>query len=57
MLRRIGSLYRNLFRKEVVEGELDEELQSCLEILTQEKIRQRMDLPEAQRQARLELGG
>ena len=56
MLRRIGSLYRNLFRKDVVEGELDEELHSCLEILTQGKLDQAMDAQEARRQARLELG-
>ena len=38
MLQRIGNLYRNLFRKDVVDGDLNKELHSCLEILTQEKI-------------------
>ena len=57
MFQRLSSLYRNLFRKDVVEGDLDKELHSCLEILTQEKIRQGMDSQEARRQARIELGG
>ena len=57
MLQKIGSLYRNLLHKDVVEGELDEELHSCLSTLTRENLRQGMDLPEAERQARLELGG
>ena len=57
MLQRIGNLYRNLFRKDVVDGDLNKELHSCLEILTQEKIRQGMDSQEARRQARIELGG
>jgi putative ABC transport system permease protein len=51
------SLFRNLFSKKQVEQDLDEELQSCLEMLTAEKNESGMSRKEARRQAQLELGG
>jgi predicted permease len=50
-------LFRNLFRKEAVERGLDEELQSALELLTEEKMREGFSPPEARRLAIIELGG
>jgi putative ABC transport system permease protein len=47
----------NLFRKQQVERDLDEELQSCLAILIDEKVAQGMARPEARRQALIELQG
>src|SRR5260221_7896801 len=47
----------NLFRKQQVERELDEELRSCLAILIDEKVAQGMARPEARRQALIELQG
>jgi predicted permease len=55
--RRIISTFRSLFRKEELDRDLDEELASYLELLTAEKVRAGMNLAEAQRAARLELGG
>jgi putative ABC transport system permease protein len=46
-----------LFSKKRVERDLDEELQSCLEMLTAEKIQDGISRQEARRQAQLELGG
>jgi predicted permease len=54
---RLTSLARNLFRKQRAERDLDEELRSYLELLTQEKIKSGMPAEEARRQARIELGG
>lgn len=54
---RLTSLARNLFRKQRAERDLDEELRSYLELLTQEKIKTGMPAEEARRQARIELGG
>jgi predicted permease len=56
-LARLTSLARNLFRKQRAERELDEELRSYLELLTEEKIKRGMPAEEAGRQARMELGG
>ncbi len=39
MPRRILSLFRNLFRKRAVDQELQDELRSSVEVLTQEKIK------------------
>jgi putative ABC transport system permease protein len=57
MPKRILSLFRNLFRKRAVEQELDDELRSSLEVLTQEKMKQGLPQSVAQREALLELGG
>src|SRR5215469_10681851 len=57
ILARVTSLARNLFCKQRVERDLDEELGSYLELLTQDKIKTGMPAEEARRQARIELGG
>src|SRR5215472_10960333 len=54
---RIASFFRNLLRKRAVEQALDDELQSALELLTQEKMKQGLSHLEARRQALIELGG
>ena len=54
---RLKSTLRSLTRKEELDRDLDEELQSYLELLTQEKIEGGMNPEEARREARLELGG
>ena len=54
---RIASCFRNLLRKRAVEQALDDELQSAVELLTQEKVKQGLSHPEARRQALIELGG
>ena len=54
---RISSLLRNLFRKEHVEQELDEEVRAHLGMLVDEKVAAGMSLKEAYRAARIELGG
>jgi len=57
MPKRILSLFRNFFRKRAVEQELNDELRSSLEILTQEKMKQGLSQSEARREALIELGG
>ena len=56
-IARMGSAFRNLFRKTQNDKELDAEVRAYVEILAQEKIREGMTLEEARRAARLELGG
>jgi putative ABC transport system permease protein len=51
------SLLRNLFSSRTVESDLDREVRSNLEMLTEENIRAGMSQAEAQRAARIELGG
>jgi putative ABC transport system permease protein len=51
------SFLRNLFFSRRVEVDLDQELHSHLEMLTEENIRAGMSPEEAQRTARIELGG
>ncbi len=50
---RIGSLWRNLFRRSRVERDLDDELRGYVEQLTQEKIAAGMPPAGAARAARL----
>ena len=57
MRGRIVSLFRNLLRKNAVERALDEELNSSVELLTEEKMKEGLAHPEARRQALMELGG
>jgi putative ABC transport system permease protein len=57
MFAYVNSLFRNLFRKRRTEQDLDEEIRSHLELLTDQKIREGMDCDEARRVARIELGG
>ncbi len=54
---RFLSLLRNLFRKEHLERELDEELHCHLEMLAEEKVAAGLPPEEARREARIELGG
>src|SRR5215467_6129669 len=57
MPTRIVSLFRNLLRKSTVEQALDDELQSSVELLAEEKMKEGLAHSEARRQALLELGG
>ena len=57
MPKRILSLFRNLFRKRAIEQQLDEELRSSLEALTQEKMKQGLSQSVSRREALIELGG
>ena len=54
---KVRSFLRNLFSTRRVEADLDEEVHSHLEMLTEEHIRAGMSPKEAQRAARIELGG
>jgi predicted permease len=54
---RIVSVFRNLVRKTTVEQALDEELQSSVELLAEERIKKEVPPAEARRQALMELGG
>jgi predicted permease len=54
---KVQSLLRNLFLSRRVEAELEQEVHSHLELLIDENIRRGMPLKEAQRAARIELGG
>jgi hypothetical protein len=57
MTTRILSFFRNLLRKQAVEQSLDKELQSSVEILTEEKMKEGYSRSAARRQALMELGG
>jgi predicted permease len=54
---RIASTLRSLFRKRELDRDLDAELASFLDLLTEEKIRAGISPEAARRAARLELGG
>ncbi len=56
LLRSLSDGLRSLFRKERVEGELDEELRGFLEMAVEEKIKKGMSRKEALRAVRLERG-
>src|SRR6266481_2411363 len=56
-LRIFGARLRGLFRKRNLDRELDSELQTHLELLTQEKIRSGMRVVEARYATRREFGG
>ncbi len=56
LLPRIRSMFSSLFRKEALERELDDELRSYLELLTDENVKHGMGPEEARRAARAELG-
>jgi len=57
VLSNIKSLLRNLFRKQRVEQDLDDEIRSHLELMTAQKISEGMTPQDAARAAKLELGG
>jgi len=54
---KVRSFLRNLFSTHRVEVDLDQEVHSHLEMLVEENIREGMSPKEAQRAARIELGG
>jgi putative ABC transport system permease protein len=56
VLRNIASGLRSLFRKERVEGELDDEVRGFLEMATEEKMNRGMSREDALRAVRLEQG-
>lgn len=56
LLPRIKSTFRLLFRKEELERDLDEELRSYIDLLTEEKIRDGMSPEQARRAAQAEVG-
>jgi predicted permease len=56
-LRWLSSLTRNLLRKARLDEELDEELRSYVELLTEEKVGRGMGADEARRSALVEVGG
>src|SRR5271163_1645424 len=56
-LPKVRSFLRNLFSRRRVEVDLDQEVHSHLGLLTEENIRAGMSPVEAQRAARIELGG
>jgi len=56
MLRNIKSGLRSLFRKELVDQELNEELGAYVEMAAEEKMKQGLSRKEAQRAVRLERG-
>src|ERR1700732_1786382 len=56
LLRSLSDGLRSLFRKERIEGELDEELRGFLDMATEEKMKQGMNRKDALRAVRLERG-
>ncbi len=57
LLMKVRSFLRNLIATRRAEADLDQELHSYIELLTQENIRAGMPPKEARRAARIELGG
>jgi predicted permease len=57
LIIKAGSFLRNLFFSQQVEMDLDQEVQSHVEMLTEENTRTGMSPEEAQRAAHIELGG
>ena len=57
LLRNLAGGLRGLFRKAQVEREMDEELRGYLDASANEKMRRGMSRQEAERAARIEMGG
>jgi len=57
LLARIRGTLRSLLRKEMLDRDLEAELDSYRELLTEENLRAGMEPEQAQRAARLEIGG
>ena len=57
MLAYAHSLFRNLFRKSRLDRDLDDEIRSHLELMTDQNLHQGMSPGAAARAARVELGG
>lgn len=56
-MSRLSSSFRNLFRRAQADGDLEAEIQSHRELLTDQNIAEGMDPATAHRQATLEMGG
>src|SRR5215470_7721448 len=52
-----ASFFRNLARRRHIDGDLDQEVRAHLDLLIEEKIRAGLPRDDAERAARLELGG
>jgi putative ABC transport system permease protein len=57
LVARVKSLWHHFFQRQRSENELDEEIRSHLELLTEQKMKEGMNPEEAHRAARIELGG
>ena len=57
IFHRVGKLWRNLFDKQHVDRDLDDELRSYQDMLADENARSGMNLPDARRKAAVEMGG
>ena len=57
IFHRIGKLWRNLFDKQRLDQDLDDELRSFQDMLADENVRSGMNLPDARRKAAVETGG
>jgi putative ABC transport system permease protein len=57
LISRLNSLWRNLFHKEQVEEELNDEVTAYLEMAVETKVKEGLSEEEARRAARLEVGG
>jgi predicted permease len=57
LLSSVKSLLRYLFRKRQADADLDQEIRSTLDLLSDQKIKEGMPPHEARRAARIELGG
>jgi hypothetical protein len=54
---RINSVCRNLFRRQQVEGQLDDEVRAYVDMVADERIAAGMSASEARRTALAEFGG
>ncbi len=57
MLHQLHNLWRNIFHKQAIDQDLEQEVRSYLDLLTEEKMRSGMGRDEALQRARRELGG
>ena len=57
MISRLCALWKNLFRSNQIENDLEEEIRAYEVLLSEEKMRAGMAAEEAQREARREMGG
>jgi len=57
MISRLRALWNSMFRRKLLDRDLDEELQAYLELVSAEKVREGVSSQEAYRDARLETGG
>ena len=55
-MAQLTNLWRNLRRRDLVEGDLDDELRATLDLLSEEKVRTGMSPGDARRAARVEMG-